>query len=73
LRLFIQLTVVWAGVHLLTAATTFGLLVSLPTPTFVALKTLVSLGITVAAIVFTVSASIRIARAENLVFAHVHQ
>jgi hypothetical protein len=71
LRLFIQLTVLWAGVHLLTAATTFGLLVSLPTSTFVALKTVVSFGITVSAIVFTVSASIRIARAENLVFARV--
>jgi hypothetical protein len=66
-----QLTVLWAGVHLLTAATTFGLLVSLPTSTFVALKTLVSLSITVGAIVFTVSASIRIARAENLVFASI--
>jgi len=73
LRLFIQLTILWAGVHLVTAATTFGLLVSVPTPTFVALKTLVSLGITVTAIVFTVSASMRIARAENLVFAHVHE
>jgi hypothetical protein len=71
LRLFMQLTVLWAGVHLLTAATTFGLLVSLPTSTFVALKTLVSLSITVGAIVFTVSASIRIARAENLVFASI--
>jgi hypothetical protein len=71
LRLFIQLTALWAGVHLLTAATTFGLLVSLPTSTFVALKTLVSLSITVGAIVFTVSASIRIARAENLVFASI--
>jgi hypothetical protein len=35
------------------------------------LKTLVGFGITASAIVFTVSASIRIARAENLVFARV--
>jgi Protein of unknown function (DUF3159) len=68
-QLFVGLTVLWAGVHLLTAATTFGMLVSLPVPTFVLVKTITSFGITVAAIVFTVSWSIRIARRENLVFA----
>lgn len=68
-QLFVGLTVLWAGVHLVTAATTFGMLVSLPVPTFILLKTVTSMGITVAAIVFTVSWSIRIARRENLVFA----
>jgi hypothetical protein len=67
--LFVGLTVLWAGVHLLTAATTFTMLVSLPVPTFVLVKTLTSFGITVGAIVLTVSWSIRIARQENLVFA----
>lgn len=71
LRLFTGLTVLWAGVHLLTAAATFGLLVSLPTTTFVALKSVVCLAITVGAIVLTVSWSIRTARAENLVMARV--
>jgi uncharacterized membrane protein len=70
-RLFSGLTLLWAVVHLLSAATTFTLLVSLPTPTFVAVKSLVSLGITVSAIVLTVSWSIRTARAEDLVFARV--
>jgi hypothetical protein len=68
-RLFVGLTVLWAGVHLLTAATTFGMLVSLPVPTFILLKTITSMSITVAAIAFTVSWSIRIAHRENLVFA----
>jgi hypothetical protein len=70
-RLFSGLTLFWAGVHLLSAATTFTLLVSLPTPTFVAVKSIVSLVITVSAIVLTVSWSIRTARTEDLVFARV--
>ena len=70
-RLFSGLTLLWAGVHLLSAATTFTLLVSLPTPTFVAVKSIVSLAITVSAIVATVSWSLRTARTENLVFARV--
>ncbi len=70
-RLFTGLTVLWAGVHLLTAATTFGLLMSLPTSTFVLLKTITSLAITVGAIVLTVSWSIRTARSEDLVMARV--
>jgi hypothetical protein len=70
-RLFTGLTLLWAAVHLLTAATTFGLLVSLPTTTFVLLKSVVSLAITVGAIVLTVSWSIRTARSENLVMARL--
>jgi hypothetical protein len=67
-QLFSGLTLLWAGVHLLNAATTFGLLVSLPLHTFVAIKTGASLAITFAGILFTVSWAIRIARRENLVF-----
>jgi hypothetical protein len=70
-ELFVGLTVLWAGVHLLTAATTFGMLVSMPVATFVLVKTLTSLSITAAAIALTVSWSIRIARRENLVFGGV--
>jgi len=70
-RLFSVLTLLWAGVHLLSAATTFTLLVSLPTPTFVAVKSFVSLAITLSAIVLPVSWTIRTARTENLVFARV--
>jgi len=70
-RLFTGLTVLWAVAHLLNGAATFGLLMSVPTATFVLLKTVVSLGITVVAIIVTVSWSIRTARAEGLVFAPV--
>lgn len=70
-RLFSGLTILWAGVHMLSAITMFVLLVSLPTTTFVALKGFVSLAITITAIVFTVAWSIRTARRENLIFAPV--
>jgi hypothetical protein len=70
-QLFSGLTLLWAGIHLLNAATTFGLLVSLPLHTFVAIKTGASLAITFAGILFTVSWAIRIARRENLVFCPV--
>lgn len=56
------------GSHLLTAATTFGMLVSMPVATFVIVKTLTSLSITAIAVALTVCWSIRIARRENLVF-----
>ena len=39
MQLFSGLTILWAAVHLANAAATFGLLVSLPVATFVALKT----------------------------------
>jgi hypothetical protein len=68
-QLFAGLTLLWAGVHLLTAATTFGMLVSMPVAAFVLVKTLTCLAITVAAIVLTVSWAIRIARREDLVLA----
>ena len=68
-RLFVGLTLLWAGVHLLTAATTFSLLVTLPVPLFVALKTVASMSISVAAIVITIVMALRTARREELVFA----
>ena len=71
LRLFGGLTLLWAGVHLVTAAATFALLISVSTPTFVLLKTIVCLSITIGAIVLTVSWSIQTARSEHLVLARV--
>jgi hypothetical protein len=68
-RLFRTLTLLWAGVHIVTSATTFGLLVSLPTSTYILLKTVACLSITVTAVVVTVWCAIRTARSENLVFA----
>jgi hypothetical protein len=68
-RLFARLTFLWSGVHLLTAAITFGMLVSMPVPMFVALKTIACLTVTVSAIVLTISWALRTARSEQLVFA----
>jgi hypothetical protein len=72
IRLFSGLTLMWAGVHMLSAGTTFTMLVTLPTNTFVAIKTFISLGITISAVVLTVLWAIRTAHAENLVFAPAH-
>ncbi len=69
LRLFGGLTVLWAGVHVVTAAITFGLLVSMPVATFVAFKTVACLAVTVAAIVVTILWALHIVRTEKLVFA----
>jgi hypothetical protein len=65
----VGLTVLWAGAQLLTAATTVGMLVTLSVPMFVALKTVVCLGISITAIVITVSWSLRTAHKEQLTFA----
>jgi hypothetical protein len=67
-RLFAGLTLLWAGVHVLTAAATFSLLVTLPTPAFVALKTGACAAISAVAIAITVVLSLRTARREHLVF-----
>jgi hypothetical protein len=69
-KLFAGLTLLWSSVHLLTAATTFTMLVTMPVPLFVAVKTIACLAITIAAIVLTVMWALRVAHAENLVFAH---
>lgn len=70
-QLFAGLTVLWAGVHLLTAAATFGMLMTMSVPTFVALKTVTCLAITIAAIVITILWALRTAHHEHLVFAAV--
>jgi hypothetical protein len=69
-RLFNRLTLLWAGVHLLSAVATFLLLVSLSTATFVLVKTALSAVITCGAVALTVASAIRTAAAENLVLAH---
>jgi hypothetical protein len=69
LRLFGGLTLLWAGVHIVTAAMTFGMLTTLPLATFVAFKTAASLGVTIAAIVITVFWALRVVHSERLVFA----
>ena len=69
IRLFRGLTLLWAGVHLVTSAATFAMLVSMPTATYVLVKTITCLSITVGAIALTVWCSIYTARSENLVFA----
>lgn len=73
MQLFSGLTILWAAIHLANAAATFGLLVSLPVATFVALKTGACLAITFGGIMLTISWAIRTARSENLVFATVTQ
>lgn len=68
-RLFRRLTLLWAGVHLATAAATLALLVSMPVTTFVAVKTAVCLAITACGVALTVAAALRTIRAEGLVLA----
>ena len=65
LRLFGGLTVLWAGVHIVTAAITFGMLVSMPVATFVAFKTLTCLAVTIGAIVITILWALRVVRSER--------
>ena len=69
LRLFRGLTILWAGVNLVTAATTFALLITLPITVFVAAKTLSGLVITASGVILTVSWSLRTARREGLLSA----
>ena len=68
-RLFNGLTVVWTFVYLASAVATFGLLITLPVATFVAVKTAASIVITGVGVFVTVSWSLRTARGEGLVFA----
>jgi intracellular septation protein A len=70
LRLFGGLTLLWAAVHIVTAAITFGMLTTLPVATFVAFKTVACLGVTIGAIVITVFWALRVVHSERLVFAH---
>jgi hypothetical protein len=68
-RLFAGLTVLWAVVHIVIAAATFAMLVTLPVAEFVALKTATSFSVSAAAVVVTVVWALRIARDEGLVMA----
>jgi hypothetical protein len=65
-RLFRDLTVLWAGINLATAVTTMLLLTFLPLAAFVAVKQVAGLAITSAGVYITVSASLRMAKRENL-------
>jgi hypothetical protein len=56
-------------VHLLTAAATLGMLMTMPVTTFVAVKTVTCLAITVGAIAVTILWALRTAHREHLVFA----
>jgi uncharacterized membrane protein len=67
--LFRRLTVLWAGVHLMSGAATLALLLSLPLPTFVLLKTVVCLAITGTGVAITVALALRTVRREGLVLA----
>lgn len=66
-QLFGRLTLLWAAVHLATAAATVGLLVSLPLATFVAVKTLAGLAITGAGVAVTVRWALGTIGREDLV------
>jgi len=70
-RLFRQLTALWALVYLASAAVTLTLLLTAPLGVFVAAKTLGCLGLTLAAVGLTVWMSWRTAQRERLIFATV--
>lgn len=65
-RLFRNLTLVWAGVNLASAAATLSLLWWLPLVTFVAVRQVSALGITAVGVLLTVVLSLRTARREGL-------
>ena len=71
LRLFRDLTLLWAGFNLVSAAVTMTLLMHLPVGTFVAVKQVSGYAMTFAAIFLTVSLSLAAARREGLVPAKV--
>jgi uncharacterized membrane protein len=68
-RLFRRLTVLWAGIHLTTGAATLGLLMVLPLPAFVLLKTVVCLAVTAVGAGITVALAMSTVRREGLVLA----
>ena len=70
-RLFRQLTALWALVYLASAVVTLTLLLTAPLGVFVAAKTLGCLGLTLAAVGLTVWMSWRTAQRERLIFATV--
>jgi hypothetical protein len=70
-RHFRNLTVLWAGVNLVTAAVTLALLVSLPVGVYVPLKQVTGLMITFTGVYLTVTSSLQMARREGLTSLYV--
>jgi uncharacterized membrane protein len=68
-RLFRSLTILWAGVYLATAATTFVLLQTMPVSGFVPAKMLSGYLITFGGIMLTIVWSVTTARRNDLVHA----
>jgi hypothetical protein len=68
LRLFRNLTLLWAAVNLASAALTLSLLLALPIGPFLAAKQASGLGLTAGAVFLTVSLSLRTARSEGLAY-----
>jgi intracellular septation protein A len=64
--LFRRLTILWAGVNLVTASTNLVMLQTMSLNSFVAAKTLTGWGVTTSAVVLTVADSVRTARREGL-------
>jgi hypothetical protein len=69
LRLFRDLTLLWAVVNLISAALTMSLLMFLPLGAFLAVKQLAGMAVTAGAVFLTVSLALRMARREGLVVA----
>ncbi|HZN13150.1 MAG TPA: VC0807 family protein [Acidimicrobiales bacterium] len=67
LRLFRNLTLLWAGFNFVSAAVTMAMLVSLPLGTFVAAKQVTGYAMTATTIFVTVTLSLNAARREGLV------
>jgi hypothetical protein len=65
-RLFQQLTLLWAAVNLLAASVSFTLLLTVPTTVFVGTATISAWIITCSGVVLTVAAAVRTARREGL-------
>jgi intracellular septation protein A len=68
LRLFRDLTLLWAAVNLASAALTMALLLSLPMRPFLAVRQVAGLCLTAGAVFLTVTLSLRTARREGLAF-----
>lgn len=66
-RLLRGLTFLWAGINLVIGATTLTLLLCLPLATYVAVKQLVTLGITGIGVALTIEGSMRTARREGFI------
>jgi hypothetical protein len=65
-HLFRRLTLLWAGVHLASAALTLSLLLSLPVWLFLAVKQVAGLALMVVAVFVTITMSLRTARREGM-------